>query len=129
MLKEKPMEGVEFSASLAPPNKNPAEGAEVSFSSGFAKVKVEVTCVDSLVAVSPNLGAAGLVSVTSGLPNTGMAFAAADVVVVETVCKDAGASFFSALDWGTENVNGELELPFSVGLAPNDKVEFSELAA
>lgn len=128
MLKEKPMEGAEISASLVAPNTNPPEGAEVSFSSGFAKLKVEVTCIDSFVAISPNLGAAGKDSATSGLPNTVMVFAA-DVVVVEMVCEEAGASSFSALDWGTENVNGELELPFSVGLAPNDKVEFSELAA
>lgn len=97
-LKAKPRLGVGFSASLEEPNKNVLEGAEVSFfSSGFPKVKADVTSVFSFVAGSPNFGAED--SATKDLPNTGSAFAVVVVVVVvfETVSEGAGASF-SALD-------------------------------
>lgn len=122
--------GVDFSASLTALNNSAPEGKEVSFfSSGFPKAKLDDTCVGTVVADSPNFGAAGLDSTTNGLPKTGIVFAAKDVVEVETVSEGAGASSFSTLDWGTENVNNEFELPFSTGLAPNEKVLFSELAA
>lgn len=128
--KAKPNDGVDFSASLAALNNSAPDGKEVSFfSSGFPKAKLDDTCVGTVVADSPNFGAAGLDSATNGLPKTGIVVAAEDVVVVETVSEGAGAPSFSTLDWGTENVNNELELPFSTGLAPNEKVEFSELAA
>lgn len=102
-LKEKPKFAVGFSASLEAPNKNAPVGAEVSFfSSGFPKVKLGVTSVCSFVASSPNFGAED--SATKDLPNTGMAFAAVVVVVVEMFSDGAGASSFSALDWGAEKL-------------------------
>lgn len=120
--KEKPKVGAGFSASLEAPNKNAVEGAEVSFfSSVFPKVKVDVTSVCSFVDASPNFMAED--SATKDLPNIGMTFAAVAVVVVEAVSEGAGASSFSALDWGTEKLKDEFELPFSLGLAPN-KNEF-----
>lgn len=107
-LKEKPKFADGFSASLEAPNKNAPEGAEMSFfSSGFPKVKLGVTSVCSFVASSPNFGAED--SATKDLPKTGMAFAAAVVVVVvvvvvEMFSEGAGASSFSALDWGAEKL-------------------------
>lgn len=104
-LKEKPKFAVGFSASLEAPNKNAPEGAEVSFfSSGFPKVKVGVTSVCSFVASSPNFGAED--SAAKDLPKTGMAFTAVVVVVVvvEMFSEGAGASSFSALDWGAEKL-------------------------
>ncbi len=55
-----------------------------------------------------------------------MTLAAVVVVVVDAVSEGAGASSFSALDWGTEKLKDGFELPFSLGLAPNKNAEFSE---
>lgn len=123
--KEKPKVGAGLSASLEAPNKNAPEGAEVSFfSSVFPKVKVDVTSVCSFVDGSPNFNAED--SATKDLPKIGMTFAAVVVAVVDTVSEGAGGSSFSALDWGTEILKDESELPFSLGLAPNKNAEFSE---
>ncbi len=125
--KEKPKVGAGLSASLEAPNKNAVEGAEVSFfSSVFPKVKVDVTSICSFDDAFPNFVAED--SATKDLPKIGMTLAAAVVVVVvvEAVSEGAGASSFSALDWGTEKLKDEFELPFSLGLAPNKNAEFSE---
>lgn len=125
--KEKPKFGAGLSASLEAPNKNAVEGAEVSFfSSVFPKVKVDVTSICSFDDAFPNFVAED--SATKDLPKIGMTLAAAVVVVVvvEAVSEGAGASSFSALDWGTEKLKDEFELPFSLGLAPNKNAEFSE---
>lgn len=123
--KEKPKVGAGLSASLEAPNKNAVVGVEVSFfSSGFPKVKVDVTSVCSFDDASPNFVAED--SATKDLPKIGMTLAAVVVVVVEVVSEGAGASSFSALDWGTEKLKDGFELPFSLGLAPNKNAEFSK---
>lgn len=128
-LKEKPRFAVGFSASLEAPNKNALEGAEVSFfSSGFPKLKAGVTSVCSFFAGSPNFEAED--SAAKDLPKIGMEFTVVVVVVVvEAISEEAGASSFSALDWGTVKLKDEFELSFSLGLAPNKNEAFSEAEA
>lgn len=109
------MEGASLSASLAALNKNPVEGAEVSFFSSCLpnmNVVVEVFCE---VPAANNSAVGG--SATGGLPKTGAAPAAAERASVA-----AGGSSFSGLALGADKLNDGLDPDFSSGFeSPNAK--------